>query len=53
MGNETYVTLTVQDRSLGNHLLDMVLRLRENEEDVCNTAFDNLSQFPILVQDST
>ena len=39
----------MQDSSLSDHLLDMVLGLRENEEDICNTALDNLGKFSLFI----
>lgn len=44
--------LTVQNSSLSDHLLNMVLSLREDEKDVCNTALDNLGQFSLFIQHS-
>jgi hypothetical protein len=39
----------MQDCSLGDHLLDMILGLRENEKDIGNTTLDHFCQFAILI----
>lgn len=44
--------LTVQHRSLRNHLLDMVLSLRKDEEYVCDATLNDLCHLAILVENS-
>lgn len=44
--------LTMQNSSLSDHLLYMVLSLREDEKDVCNATLDNLGQLSLFIQDS-
>lgn len=45
--------LTVQDCSFRNHLLNMILGLREYEEDISNTTLDNFCQLPIFIESTT
>lgn len=47
------IILTVQDCSFRNHLLDMILGLREYEEDIGNTALDDFCQLPIFIESTT
>lgn len=46
------VILTVQNCSLCHHLLNVILSLREYEEDACNASFHEFCQIPVLVQDT-
>lgn len=43
----------MQDCSLSHHLLDMVLGLRENEKDVCDTAFNEFRKLSVFIQSTT
>lgn len=40
----------MQNCPLGNHLFDVILSLREDEEDICNTPLNNLRKLSFFVQ---